>query len=89
MRQSHSIPIARNGLERPSTIGDALLHESRKQTIAADQMAEGTNNLNFNLELLRTEISSHSRWLAWIFWSNIAIIVIAMLLLIFSYFGRH
>ena len=41
-------------------------------------MAEGTNNLNFNLELLRTEISAHSRRLAWIFWSNIAIIVIAM-----------
>jgi hypothetical protein len=81
--------MARNGSKRPSTIGDALLHESRKQTIAADQMAEGTNNLNFNLELLRTEISSHSGWLAWIFWSNIAIIVIAMLLLVFSYSGRH
>ena len=89
MPQSHNIPTPRKGSNRSSTIGDALLQESRKQTIAADQLAEGTNNLNFNLELLRSEISSHSRWLAWIFWSNIAIIVIAMLLFAVSYFGRH
>jgi len=89
MPQSHNIPTIRNGLNRPSTIGDSLLEESRKRTIPADQLVEGTNNLVFNLELLRSEIASHSRWLAWIFWSNIAMIVIAILFFAVSYLARH
>jgi hypothetical protein len=63
------------------TIGHALLEETRKQTLAASQMTEGTDNITFNLEVLRTEISSSSRWLAWIFWSNVAIIAVLIVII--------
>jgi hypothetical protein len=75
--------------KRPATIGDALLKEFQKQTIAGNELLEGTNNLVFNLELLRTEMSSYSRWLAAIFWSHIALIVIAICLFGVAYFGRR